>query len=79
MWKNRSIVKKKKKQFPKNIQKSNTRAITSTCKAILRAKAVGAVEYIIEKEKVLSNKQDGEIASKFNIGRGEHCEDFLKE
>ena len=75
---NRSIVKKKKKQFPKNIQKSNMRAITSTCKAVLRAKAVVAAEYIIEKEKVLSNEQAGEIALKFNIGNGRTLRRFLK-
>ena len=75
---NRSIVQKKKKQFPKNVGKSNTSAMTSTCKAVLLAKAMGAAEYIIEKEKVLSNEKAGEIASKFHIGSGRTLRRFLK-
>ena len=74
----KSIVNKKRKQCTKRIQKSNTRAITSTCKAVLRPKAVGAAEYIIEKEKVLTNEEAGEIASKFNIGSGRTLRRLLK-
>lgn len=44
------------------------KGINSTHKAVLSVKAVVSAECIIEKEKILRNKQAEEIALKFNIG-----------
>ena len=74
--KNGPMVKKKIRKFTKNKQIPSKRAAISTPKVVLRAKAVGAAEYVIEKENVLRNEQAEEVASKLKIVSGKHYEDF---
>ena len=75
-----TVVKQRDKNFSKTRQrpcKRSTKLNIGTSKAVLRAKAVGAAEYILEKENVLRNKQANDIASKFCIGSGRTLRRFM--
>ena len=62
-------LKKIEKKKRRSIAESSTKYRSST-QAILRAKAVGAAEYVRPEEKVLKNLKANEIASAFNIRSG---------
>ena len=65
------VVKQRTKTLTEkklNMRKRTTRSSILPSKTILRAKAVGAAEYTIWKEKCLKKDQADDIASLFNIG-----------